>query len=45
MNIVLVDGVRTPFVPSQSVYKDLMAYELLRNALMYDFYYVNTFSV
>lgn len=33
-NIVLIDGVRTPFLPSFSKFKDLMAYELLRNALL-----------
>lgn len=33
-NIVLIDGVRTPFLPSFSAYKDLMAYELARNSLL-----------
>lgn len=33
-NIVLIDGVRTPFLPSFSAYKDLLAYELARNALL-----------
>jgi len=33
-NIVLVDGVRTPFLPSYTEFKDLMAYELGRNALL-----------
>ncbi|CAF0779589.1 unnamed protein product [Brachionus calyciflorus] len=33
-NIVLIDGVRTPFLPSFSAYKDLMGYELARNALL-----------
>lgn len=33
-NIVLVDGVRTPFLPSFSQFKDLLAYELARNALL-----------
>lgn len=33
-NIVLVDGVRTPFLPSYTEFKDLLAYELGRNALL-----------
>lgn len=33
-NIVLVDGVRTPFLPSYTEFKDMMAYELARNALL-----------
>lgn len=33
-NIVLIDGVRTPFLPSFGAFKDLMAYELLRNSLL-----------
>lgn len=33
-NIVLIDGVRTPFLPSFSAYKDLLGYELARNALL-----------
>jgi hypothetical protein len=33
-NIVFVDGVRTPFLPSYTEFKDLMAYELGRNALL-----------
>jgi len=33
-NIVLVDGVRTPFLPSYTDFKDVMAYELGRNALL-----------
>lgn len=33
-NIVLVDGVRTPFLPSYTEFKDLMAYELGRQALL-----------
>lgn len=33
-NIVLVDGVRTPFLPSYTEFKDLLAYELSRNALL-----------
>lgn len=33
-NIVLIDGVRTPFLPSFSAYKDLMAYDLARSALL-----------
>jgi len=33
-NIVLVDGVRTPFLPSNTKFKDMMAYELARNALV-----------
>lgn len=32
-NIVLVDAVRTPFVLSGTVYKDLMAVDLQRHAL------------
>lgn len=32
-NIVLIDGVRTPFLPSLTAYKDLMGYELGREAL------------
>jgi acetyl-CoA acyltransferase len=34
-NIVLVDAVRTPFLPSGTDYKDLMPHDLARNALMY----------
>lgn len=33
-NIVLIDGVRTPFVHSQTVYKDLLAYQLQREAFL-----------
>jgi acetyl-CoA acyltransferase len=33
-NIVLVDGVRTPFLPSYTNFKDMMAYELGRQALL-----------
>lgn len=33
-NIVLVEGVRTPFLPSFGAYRDLLAYELARNALL-----------
>ena len=33
-NIVLIDGVRTPFLPSYTEFKDIMAYELGRNALL-----------
>ena len=33
-NVVLVDGVRTPFQLSGTGYKDLMAYELGRIALL-----------
>lgn len=33
-NIVLVDGVRTPFLPSYTDFKDMMAYELSRQALL-----------
>ena len=33
-NIVLVEGVRTPFTMSQTDYNDLMAYELQRDALV-----------
>jgi hypothetical protein len=32
-DLVLIDGVRTPFLPSFTAYKDLMAYELARDAL------------
>lgn len=32
--IVFIDGVRTPFVHSQSVYKGLMAYQLQREAFL-----------
>lgn len=34
MNIVLVDGVRTPFLPSFSAFKELQGYELARSALL-----------
>lgn len=33
-DIVLVDAARTPFVQSGTVYKDLMAYELSRHAVL-----------
>lgn len=33
-NIVLIEGVRTPFLPSFGAYKTLMAYELARNSLL-----------
>lgn len=33
-NIVLVDGVRTPFLNSGTDYADVMAYDLQRNALL-----------
>jgi len=33
-NIVLVDGVRTPFLPSGTQFKDMLAYELAREALL-----------
>lgn len=33
-NIVLIEGVRTPFTMSQTDYNDLMNYELQRDALM-----------
>jgi len=33
-NIVLVDAVRTPFLPSLTDYKDLMPHDLARNALI-----------
>ncbi|KAJ6217284.1 hypothetical protein RDWZM_008441 [Blomia tropicalis] len=33
-NIVLIEGVRTPFTMSQTDYNDLMAYELQRDALV-----------
>lgn len=33
-NVVLVDGVRTPFAHSQTVYKDLLAYQLQRMAFL-----------
>lgn len=41
-NIVLIEGVRTPFTMSQTDYNDLMAYELQRDALVYVFvlYYI-----
>lgn len=32
-NIVLVDGVRTPFLMSGTDYKDIMAHDLARGAL------------
>jgi len=32
-NIVLIDGARTPFLPSGSKFEDLMAYELGRHAI------------
>lgn len=33
-NMVLVDGVRTPFTPSSTVYKNLMPHDLQRYALL-----------
>lgn len=33
-NVVFIDGVRTPFAHSQTVYKDLMAYQLQRMAFL-----------
>lgn len=33
-NIVLIDGVRTPFAHSQTLYKDLLAYQLQREAFL-----------
>jgi len=33
-NIVFIDGVRTPFAHSQTVYKDLLAYQLQRIAFL-----------
>jgi acetyl-CoA acyltransferase len=33
-NLVLVEGVRTPFLVSGTDYKDLMAHDLARTALM-----------
>lgn len=33
-NVVLIDGVRTPFAHSQTVYKELMAYQLQREAFI-----------
>ncbi|XP_054003359.1 trifunctional enzyme subunit beta, mitochondrial [Hylaeus anthracinus] len=33
-NIVFIDGVRTPFVQSGTVYKNLMAYDLAKHSLM-----------
>ena len=33
-NIVLIDGVRTPFLQSGTDYADLQAYDLQRNALL-----------
>ncbi len=33
-NIVLVDAVRTPFLPSGTDYKDLMPHDLARTALL-----------
>lgn len=33
-NVVLVEGVRTPFLQSGSDYKDVMAHDLARTALL-----------
>lgn len=33
-NVVLIDGVRTPFTHSQTIYKDLLAYQLQRLAFL-----------
>lgn len=33
-NIVLIDGVRTPFLQSGTDYADVQAYDLQRNALL-----------
>lgn len=33
-NIVLIDGVRTPFAHSQTIYKNLLAYQLQRQAFL-----------
>jgi hypothetical protein len=35
-NIVLIEGIRTPFAQSNTSYSDLMAYELQRSALLYE---------
>ena len=37
---MLVDAVRTPFLPSGTDYKDLMPHDLARNALMYAFLFL-----
>jgi len=36
-NLVLVEGIRTPFLTSGTDFKDLMAHDLARTALMYVF--------
>lgn len=33
-NVVLIDGVRTPFLKSYTDYKDMLAYELQRHAVL-----------
>jgi hypothetical protein len=33
-DVVLIDGVRTPFLQSFTSYKDLMGYQLARHALL-----------
>jgi len=43
-NLVLVEGVRTPFLMSGTNYKDLMAHDLARMALMCVFNYLLTYT-
>ena len=42
-NVVLVEGVRTPFLMSGTDYKSLMPHDLARGALLYVHYLHNTF--
>lgn len=34
-DIVIIEGARTPFVTSGSLYKDMMGYELQKHAVLY----------
>lgn len=43
-NIVLVEGVRTPFLTSGTAYSNLMPHQLARHSLLYDFHFSMKFS-
>ena len=44
-DIVLVDGVRTPFTMSGTAYQDLMNYELQKLAIQYVFLHIFSLSL